>query len=146
MTINEAVRRFERVDLRNQVPVIVELTKDEIILLNQAQMYQSSIDSEGNQLGGYYFKYYEDLKKGLNPGLGGKVDLYLTGDFYGGFYVKVEDMEFIIGSNDSKSDELENKYGKIFGLTDESRTIYAKGVFFQALRNFIEGITKISMQ
>jgi len=146
MTIAEAYRRFGMINLREQVPVIIELTSDEIILLNQAQLYKSSLDSLGNNLGGYSMEFYENLKKELNPALGGLVDLYLTGDFYGGFYVSIEDGSFIIGSTDSKSDDLESKYGKaIFGLSDESKAIYSRGLFFQALRNYIEGITKIQM-
>jgi len=146
MTIAEAYRRFGMLNLREQVPVIIELTSDEIILLNQAQLYKSSLDSLGNNLGGYYFELYENLKKELNPTLGGLVDLYLRGDFYSGFFVSIEEDTFVIGSTDSKSDDLESKYGKaIFGLSDESKAIYSKGLFFQALRNYIEGITKIQM-
>jgi hypothetical protein len=146
MTIAEAYRRFGRLNLREQVPVIIELTSDEIILLNQAQMYKSSLDSLGNNLGGYYFELYENIKKELNPALGGLVDLYLTGDFYSGFFVSIEEDNFIIGSTDSKSDDLESKYGKaIFGLSDESKAIYIKGLFFNTLKNYIEGITKIEM-
>ena len=134
-------------DLRSQVPIIIELTSEQIILLNQAQLYQSSIDSLGNNLGGYYFEWYEDLKKGMNPGLGGLVDLYLTGAFYSGFFVRVEGEEIIIGSTDSKSDDLETKYGKaIFGMTDESKARYSLGVFFTGLRNYIEGITGLTMK
>lgn len=147
MTINEAYRRFSRLDLRSQVPIIIELTSEQIILLNQAQLYQSSMDSLGNNLGGYYFEWYEDLKKGLNPGLGGLVDLYLTGNFYSGFFVRVEGGEIIIGSTDSKSDDLETKYGKaIFGLSDMSKAQYSLGVFFTGLRNYIEGVTGITMK
>lgn len=147
MTISEAYRRFQQVDLRNQVPVIIELTSEEIILLNQMQLYTESLDKSGAELGGYRSQEYENLKRGLNPGLDGKVDLRLTGDFYGGFYVRVEDTEFTIGSTDSKASKLEAKYGKaIFGMTDESKARYSMGVFFNALKNYIENITKIQMK
>lgn len=147
MTINEAYRRFSRLDLRAQVPVIIELTSDQIILLNQAQLYQQSSDSLGNALGGYHLRWYEDLKKEMNPGLGGLVDLYLTGAFYSGFFVRVEKDVFVIGSTDGKSGDLESKYGKaIFGLTDESKAKYTVESFFSALKNHIEGITGFGMQ
>jgi hypothetical protein len=146
MTINEAYRRFSRLDLRAQVPVIIELTSEQIILLNQAQLYQESKDSFGNSLGGYYFQWYEDLKKEMNPGLGGLVDLYLTGAFYSGFFVRVENDVFIIGSNDSKSGDLESKYGQaIFGLTDESKAKYTVEAFFSALKNYIEEVSGFAM-
>jgi hypothetical protein len=139
MTIAEAYRRFSRLDLRSQVPIIFELTKEEMILLNQAQLYTESIDKDGDPLGGYKQIEYENLKIEMNPQLGGRVDLYLTGEFYAGFYVEVLKDEYIIGSKDSKSEELENKYGTaIFGLTDESKARYTREIFFRALRNYIE--------
>jgi hypothetical protein len=143
MTINEAYKRVKNLDLRAQVPIIIELTSEELIMLNQAQLYTKSIDRDGEALGGYQSQFYEDLKKGMNPQLGGLVDLNLTGDFYGGFYVRVEDTEFIIGSTDEKSQELENKYGKdIFGITDDSRGEYIRTAFFIALKNYLQNITK----
>lgn len=147
MTINEAFKRVQAVNLRAQAPIIIELTADEIIMLNQAQLYTQSIDRDGDALGGYRAVWYEELKRGLNPQLDGLVDLNLTGDFYGGFYVSVEDTEFIIGSTDQKSQELENKYGKaIFGLTDESRALYIKNAFFKALMNYLQTLTKFPVQ
>ena len=147
MTIKEAVRRVQFLDLRKQVPIIIELTSEEIIALNQAQLYTMSIDRDGDALGGYQSVFYEEIKKGLNPQLNGKVDLYLTGDFYNGFYVRVEDTEFIIGSTDGKSQELENKYGKaIFGLTDESKSEYIRKVFFNAVLNYVSSITKFPIK
>jgi len=147
MTINEAYKRVQLLDLREQVPVIIELTADEIIALNQLQLYSQSVDRDGDALGGYSTIQYEELKRGLNPQLDGLVDLYLTGDFYSGFFVKVEGDQFIIGSSDSKSGELENRYGKaIFGLTNESRALYIKTQFFTAVKNYIQGITKFPFQ
>jgi hypothetical protein len=146
MTIAEAYRRFQRVDLRGQVPLIIELTAEQIISLNQSQLYGASLDSLGNELGGYWQEWYEDLKKSMNPALGGKVDLNLTGDFYRGFYVEVKGENIIIGSSDSKSDDLESKYGKaIFGLSQESKEDYTLNIFFNSLKNYIEGITKVQM-
>jgi len=147
MTIKEAFRRAQFLNLRKQVPIIIELTSEEIIALNQAQLYTRSIDSDGDALGGYQDAFYEELKKGLNPQLNGKVDLYLTGDFYSGFYVQVDDTEFIIGSTDEKSQKLENKYGKwIFGLTDESKSEYIRKVFFNAVLNYVSNITKFPIK
>lgn len=146
MTIAEAYRRYSKLSVREQIPVIIELTKDEIILLNQTQLYNHSIRKDGTALGGYAWRDYEEMKEMMNPALGGLVDLYLTGDFYRGFYVEVKDTHFVIGSRDSKSGDLENKYGVgIFGLTDESRATYIREYFFRALRNYIEGITGIKM-
>jgi len=147
MTISEAFNRVKRLDARTESRIIIELTGDEIILLNQAQLYTQSIDRDGDPLGGYFSQAYEDLKKGLNPQLGGLVDLNLTGDFYGGFYVSVGDTEFVIGSTDEKSQQLENKYGKwIFGLTEESRATYIKTIFIKALMSYLQTVTKFPIK
>ena len=139
MTIAEAYRRFSRLDLRGQVPIIFELTEEELILLNQAQLYTESIDKDGDPLGGYQQIEYEEMKIEMNPQLGGRVDLYFSGAFYSGFYVEVLKDEYIIGSKDEKSELLSNKYGMaIFGLTDESKARYTREIFFRALKNYIE--------
>lgn len=147
MTINEALKRVQAIDLRSQVAVIIELTQDELIMLNQRQLFTQSIDKDGDELGGYATANYTEFKKGLNPQLDGLVDLYVTGDFYNGFFVTVEGETFMIGSSDSKSSKLENQYGKaIFGITDESRAIYIKNAFFVALKNYLVNMTKFPFQ
>ena len=146
MTIAEAYRRFQRVDLRGQVPAIIQMTEVEIIALNHSQLYKQGIDSTGLAMIPYGEGWYRDMKITMNPELGGITDLFLSGDFYSGFFVRTEAGEIIIGSSDSKSTDLEKRYGvSIFGLTYESMEDYTKNDFFVELRNYIEGITKIQM-
>lgn len=145
-TISDVYERFKRLDLRGQVPIIVEMTGEQMILLNQSQLYTQSLDAKGEPLGGYFYQYYEDLKRSMNPQLDGRVDLYFSGAFYSGFYVKVQDTEFLIGSTDPKENNLEAKYGEIFGLTDENQAKYVFDIFFEALRQYIENMTKIKME
>ena len=129
------------------MPIIIELSAEEIILLNQAQLFTQSVDKDGDALGGYATIEYEELKRGLNPSLDGLVDLRLTGDFYGGFYVSVNDTEFIIGSTDEKETILQNRYGKaIFGLTDSNKAQYTKDIFFKALKNYLQNMTGFGLQ
>ena len=66
-------------------------------------------------------------------------DLYLTGAFFRGFVVNAGYTgTFIITSTDEKADDLERRYGKeIFGLTKEDKSIYAKGVFYDALKTYL---------
>lgn len=145
-TISGMLERFKELDLKGAVPEIIMLTSGNIISLNQAQLYNHGIKKDGSFVGTYQWDEYEAYKKTLNPNLGGMVDLYLTGSFYSGFFVKTENGEIIIGSEDSKSDALQKKYGvNIFGLTDFHKSEYTKKVFFVELKKYIENITKLSM-
>lgn len=142
-TISEMINRVDRLRLREQVPVIIEQTSREIILLNQAQLYERSIDGDGKRLKAYSSPIYAIDKNRMNP-LPGLFhpDLKLTGSFFYGMYVKVDKNVFTISSSDEKTAKLEGEYGTaILKLTDESKTRYAKGVFYQGLQRYITGVT-----
>jgi hypothetical protein len=142
------LNRFESLDLRAQIPSLIESTEETIIALNQRQLYTQSIDKDGDPLGGYRSAEYESLKASMNPILGGLVDLNFTGAFYRGFrLLTVDENIFEIDSTDSKSEQLENKYGEaIFGLTEDSLSEYALGAFFDAMAGYIESITKLDFE
>ena len=146
-TINEMFERFNRLNLRDQIPILIEGTADDIIARNQSQLYTQSIDKDGDALGGYRSAQYEELKAQLNPILGGLVDLNLTGAFYRGFEILIEEDEFQVFSTDEKTEDLVNKYGAaIFGLTEENLAGYAFGAFFDALKNYIENGTGLKFE
>ena len=64
--------------------------------------------------------------------------LFFTGRFYEGFTVNVTASAFITDSTDLKSRDLEKQYGsKIFGLTKTNIKVYATGVFYARLQQFI---------
>lgn len=147
-TIEEMLNRFESLNLRAEIPILIEKTEETIIALNQRQLYTQSIDKDGDPLGGYRSLAYEEMKIAMNPELGGLVDLNLSGAFYRGFrLLTVDENIFEIDSTDSKTEDLENKYGAaIFGLTEDSLAEYAFGAFFDAVSGYISNITKLDFE
>lgn len=135
-------------DLRSQVPTIIENTEEEIVELNQEQLYLSGIDAEGNTLDHYRNPEYSEMKAAMNPNPGAGIpDLNLTGNFYRGFEVSVTKDEFILSSTDPKTEWLEERYGeKIFGFTRDSRKRYALGVFYNAVKLYITQVTGLKFK
>lgn len=50
-----------------------------------------------------------------------KVTLHDTGDFYRGIKLDLESDSFTLDSSDSKTGDLVDKYGDIFGLSEQSK-------------------------
>lgn len=95
--------------------------REEILDLNTAQLEKGK-DAEGNFLEQYALDSYAKFKQAIGSRSPfGVPDLKLEGDFHEGFKLLIEGNEFQITSTDSKSDDLEYKYGEdIFGLSKDS--------------------------
>lgn len=133
--------------MRGEIPKIIDQTKDDLIRLNQSQLYLQGIDRTGAQLMPYRNENYAFFKSRMNPNLGGGTDLFLTGAFYRGWQIVADGQVIRFSSTDEKSPMLTEKYGAdIFGLTDESKGEYVRGEFFRAIRNYIERTTGVKMK
>jgi diphthamide synthase (EF-2-diphthine--ammonia ligase) len=89
--------------------------------LNASQMAQGK-RATGTDIRPDYKPLTIALKEG-KFGLAGVTDhvtLYNTGSHYQKLYAEVEGDEIEYGSKDSKSESLQEKYGAIYGLTDDS--------------------------
>lgn len=138
-TIKKIQTQVRRLDLRSQMPVLIEQTANEIEELNKAQLYQRGEDSTGTKLDPYRSTIYGEFKHRMNPSPGlGTPDLFLTGAFYRGFFVRVTPTTFGVDSRDSKSSDLKRKYGEtIFGLTRASKRDYIQIALWQAVKNYV---------
>lgn len=147
-TIKNLFDKVSNLDLRGQVPEIVKQTSYEIEALNKEQLYNGE-DSEGYELAPPYSnKYYSRKKRSMNSKPGAGIpDLFLTGSFYKGFGVLVDNDSFEVDSVDSKSEKLKSKYGKkIFGLQQKNKTVYSLGVFFNGVKDYIEQTTGLKFK
>lgn len=144
-TISDMLDSFKRLNLRKQVPIIIEQTKEEIITLNQRQLYNNSEDAKGVPLRFYASNSYAFEKERRNPNPGfGRPDLFLSGAFYRGFYISVTNSTYDIYSRDSKTGKLVAKYGEdIFGMTDDSQQQYVEETLYNGLSKYIEQITGV---
>lgn len=143
MTIKGLSEKFKTVDLRTEVPVIIERTKADLILINQLQLFTKGQDSLGNTNAPYRSSSYAKKKESINPQPGyGVPDLKLTGEFYRDFTLSVKSKTFEVDSVNEKSAGLKAKYGdQIFGLNKESKAEYSTGVLFDGVRKYITSKT-----
>ncbi len=144
MTIAECTERVNKLDLHKEVQIALGANAQEVIKLNQAQLYDKGELITGEKLKGYRNRTYEEMKLAMNPA--GVTDLKLTGDFYAGMYLDVEAESFEVGSTDGKESDLENRYNKnIFGLSADSIGQLIEQKIMPALVAAIEKQTGLAM-
>jgi hypothetical protein len=87
----------------------------------QVKQMKAGKNSEGKGIGRYRSPRYAAMKHAMNPLPGeGNVDLVLTGKFTSEIFAQSDSGVMEIASNDSKSADLESKYGEtIFGLSSK---------------------------
>ncbi len=136
--------RFKSLDLRANIPIMIEQTQEDVLDLNRAQLYERSVDNTGTPLRLYRSQPYALQKNRRNPKPGfGRPDLYETGAFFRGFYLRVGRNVFTISSRDGKTSDLVKKYTpNIFGLDEKSRTEY-RPIITGAIVRFIKQRTKV---
>jgi hypothetical protein len=133
-------------DLRSFDPVqaATESIKEnsrEYLNMNKDQMKKGEMPNGTLIKPRYSLDWYAHMKEQMNPLPGFKnPDLKLTGQFHLGMFMKVEGEDIIVGSSDSKADDLEKKYGSsssIYGLNAENESTFTNDfvmpVFFRKL-------------
>lgn len=145
-TIHEMNRRMKQVDLSKIAVSIIADSKQELIDKNKEQLLDEGFDRKSKKLKRYASNSYAARKNKLNPFPGfGNPDLYRTGAFHRGFQLKLlTKNSFEIFSTDSKSKDLEKKYGTdIFGLTDQSKKEYSAETMQPQLVREVKKILKV---
>lgn len=122
--------------MEKKVPEIIQETSGTLISLNQKQLFDARVGSDGLALG-YYSKATEKLSNGRKKA-GDPVTLFDTGAFYKGFFLSVDKDRIIFDSKDSKTKLLDQRYGSdnIFGLTSQSKSDYID-IFKSKLKDYI---------
>ena len=114
---------FQKMDFEDMIDLELEKLEKKIVQLNQSQIRRGE-RSDGSDIKPDYEDITVVLKEKAGtqtPGEPFAVNLYDTGAFYAGFQVLITNNQVIIDSSDSKSDDLQDKYGeKIFGLQKEN--------------------------
>lgn len=138
-TIKGMLDKVKSLDLRSEVPVIIERTQADLILLNQTQLFQFGMKADETYLKPYKSDAYAYKKQAKNPQLPfGRPDFKLTGEFYKDFFVKVSKTAFEVDSKDSKTQSLIDRDGvEIFGLTSKNKTVYSLGPLYDGIKRYI---------
>lgn len=117
--------------------VAVEKKSESFIKLNQEQLFEG-LDSKGKSIEPPYASdSYANYKLKRNPL--GVVDLFLTGAFYGSFFMYTTNYPVYIFASDVKTRSLAGKYGTdIFGVAKENiKTIPLLTDFAKGIRDFL---------
>lgn len=141
-------RKFQSLDLRGQVPKIIASSTDEIETLNKKQLYEKSVDRNGEPLRLYASLSYAIEKNRKNPMPGfGRPDLFNEGSFFRQFFTVVGANYYETSSRDSKTSGLVAKYSSdIFGLTKENKAKYASETLFEGIKSYIVGKTGVGFR
>lgn len=139
MTATEMKRRLQGLNIQEATEEAVEMTAEEFVTFNTAQLYAGK-----NALGrpiapGYAWETYADKKHAMNPKPGyGIPDAYLTGAFYSGFGISAQGGQVIEDSDVEYADKLFEKYDHLGGLDPENLDRYRSGPFKEALKQRVE--------
>jgi hypothetical protein len=121
MTAHEFYIKIKSLELQELKELAVIENKDDLIKLNQLQLHFGRTDKDQN-IEPKYSDLYLKRKMRMPSYIAeiGVPDLYVTGAFYGGMDIIVENGEYFIISWDDKSRFLTERYVDILGLNDES--------------------------
>jgi hypothetical protein len=138
----EFIERLQSVDIMQVVVDVFEKTKDAYLNLNRDQ-FKHGDKSTGKGIGIYANAGYALEKYSMNPEAGlGRVDLMLTHAFEKALFVDIYPDKFLVGSLDSKADQLDQDYGEdIYGLSPSHQQSYNFDVF---LPEFLKKITNLT--
>lgn len=110
--------------------------------LNATQLAQGK-RATGTTIRPEYHPLTIELKKGRSglAGITDRVTLFDTGSHYRKLYADVKGQEIEYGSKDEKSEDLQKKYGAIYGLTEESVEelveSHLRGDFIEKIENYL---------
>ena len=138
--LSNKLKSIKIVDLMDKA---VLANKEEILDANTSQLSKGKY-ADGDNMPNYSSVDYAQFKAviGSQAPLG-VTDLKLSGDFYGGFYLKVDRGGYEIGSTDSKEKKLQGIYGaEIFGLTDESKNNLNPQITETLLKDLRDGMLR----
>lgn len=137
--IKELIAKVKGMDLNGMCRDIIEDFQDDIISMNaDMQLYEEGKNALGISIASYrpYSPKTIAIKKSKGQPYN-RVTLRDTGDFERSFFLVADDEGFVIKASDWKAEELELKYGEIFGLTPENRGLLSQEILAPELINKI---------
>lgn len=125
--LNDLILKFTSVPYENIIRDVVEENKTEVED-KQIKQLEAGQNPDGSRITPEYSDLTIELKK-MKGQPYDKVTLYDTGDFYRGIKLDLASDSFTLDSSDSKTDDLVDKYGDVFGLTNEHKQELINDVF-----------------
>lgn len=122
-------------------------TKEDYAILNAEQLAAGK-RADGTDTAPYYAPITVAIKRATGRGLGAvtdRVTLFNTGSFYRGITVDVRGEVVQTSSTDYKSQELEEKYGDIFGLSQRFKQEYVEEYLRPVWKTKMQDATGLKM-
>jgi len=124
MDFTQLSNKLKSIDILKMMDKAVLANKEEILDANTSQLSKGKLSNENDIRPKYSTKEYAQFKIALGSKAPFQTpNLLVTGEFYGGFYMKVDNDGYEVGSNVGHADSLQTQYGsEIFGLTNKSKS------------------------
>lgn len=106
----------------------------------ESQLYERGITADGESLGEYSPLTIEIKRQKGQPT--DRVTLKDEGDFHRGWFATTDKFPIVFGSTDPKADMLEDKYGNIFGLTQDNKQAFVEDIKPYIVDNCAEALIK----
>ena len=138
ITVFDYIQKVKKVkgNIPKQTERIVLKNKKRILDLNrETQLFDKGIDSDGKLLREY--KPFTIAIKRQKGEVFNRTTLLDTGSFYKGFDLLVRNNVISIFSRDSKSADLVDKYGNIFGLIKENEIIVNQDIVLPEIWEYL---------
>lgn len=126
------------------VPFIRETIEENQSIIEDKQI--SQLDAGQYPDGDSIAPDYSDLTIQIKKAKGqpyDRVTLRDTGDFYRGIKLNLETDFFTLDSSDSKTDKIVDKYGDVFGLSDQSKQELIEEQFIPTMEDKIRNYLNI---
>jgi hypothetical protein len=134
------IDKFQSLPIQSMIRETIEENKS---IIEDKQIAQ--LDAGQYLDGGSIAPDYSDLTIQIKKAKGqpyDRVTLHDTGDFYRGIKLDLEDDSFTLDSSDSKTGKIVDKYGDVFGLSDQSKQELIEDQFkptmIDKLRQYLE--------
>lgn len=139
MTLRELYRRVSSVDLEQLKKRAVEDNDRELVEINrQKQLFEKGLNAEGVEIWSYRpYKPVTQMIKAEKGQPTDRVTLKDTGSFHKAMFLAVKGDSYEMSSKDSKTQDLVQKYGDVFGIAPQflnrakSLTTRSMGRFFK---------------
>lgn len=135
MTISAAIEKLSKLDLESALIQTIDETKEDFADLNRAQWAVGQL-ADGGVIGPPYTKGYAARKSSAGL-LADTVNLKMTGAFYQGYGIVIDNDILRLGSEVDYEPYITARYGNIWGLTEENLEKYKEifaPIFFKYLQ------------
>lgn len=127
-----------RDNIPNETEKILNQNKNEVLDLNRNTLFEDGENNNGEVIGTYKISVFGS-GKGYPKIRGTRFNFFDTGNFFRGFDFLFRNNKISIFSRDTKSQELQDKYGSdIFGLNKDNQEILNEKILKPALWNYLK--------